>query len=91
MLMESAKIKELQNSILGRVSKIEHIKRNTAKVTESLETFTNFDDSDAEEEQLKTKVNRRKKVIRSYFTFYFILFYFIASGSSEDSNVLSDH
>ena len=89
--MESAKIKELQNSILGRVSKIEHIKRNTAKVTESLETFTNFDDSDAEEEQLKTKVNRRKKVIRSYFTFYFILFYFIASGSSEDSNVLSDH
>ena len=91
MLTESAKIKELQNSILGRVSKIEHIKRNTAKVTESLETFTNFDDSDAEEEQLKTKVNRRKKVIRSYFTFYFILFYFIASGSSEDSNVLSDH
>ena len=89
--MESAKIKELQNSILGRVSKIEHIKRNTAKVTESLDTFTNFDDSDAEEEQLKTKVNRRKKVIRSYFTFYFILFYFIASGSSEDSNVLSDH
>ena len=75
MLMESAKIKELQNSILGRVSKIEHIKRNTAKVTESLETFTNFDDSDAEEEQLKTKVNRRKKVIRSYFTFYFILLY----------------
>ena len=91
MLMELAKIKELQNSILGRVSEIEQIKRNTAKVTESLETFTNFDDFDAEEEQLKTKINRRKKVIRSYFTLYFILFYFIASGSSEDSNVLSDH
>ena len=49
MLMELAKIKELQNSILGRVSEIEQIKRNTAKVTESLETFTNFDDFDAEE------------------------------------------
>ena len=32
MLMELAKIKELQNSILGRVSEIEQIKRNTAKV-----------------------------------------------------------
>ena len=49
MLMELAKIKKLQNSILGRVSEIEQIKRNTA----------NFDDFDAEEEQLKIKANRR--------------------------------
>lgn len=44
MLMELAKIKELQNSILDRVLEIEQTGRNTTEVIKSLERFTNFDD-----------------------------------------------
>lgn len=68
MPMKSVKIKELQNLILARVLVIEQTGRNTTEVIEILEPFTNFNDSDAEEEQLKIKANHRKKVIRTYFT-----------------------
>lgn len=69
MLMGLVKIKELQNSILDRVLEIEQTEGNTTEVTESLEPFRDLDDFDVEEEQLKIKANRRKKVIRAYFTF----------------------
>ena len=38
------------------------------EIIDSLEPFTNFDDFDAEDEQLKIKANGRKKVIRTCFT-----------------------
>ena len=55
MLMELAKIKELQNSILDR--EIKQTERNATKATEHLEPFTNFDEFDAKKEQLKIKAN----------------------------------
>ena len=69
MPMGLVKIKELQNSILDRVLEIEQTEGNTTEVTESLEPFRDLDDFDVEEEQLKIKANRRKKVIGTYFTF----------------------
>ena len=69
MLLGLVKIKELQNSILDRVLETEQTEENTTEVTESLEPFRDLDDFGVEEEQLKKKANRRKKVIRTYFTF----------------------
>ena len=69
MLMGLVKIKELQNSVLDRVLEIEQTEGNTTEVTESLEPFRDLDDFGVEEEQLKIKANRRKKVIGTYFTF----------------------
>ena len=71
--MELAKIRELQNSILEissilQVLEIEPTGYNPTEIIDNLEPFTNFDDFDAEDEQLKIKANGRKKVIRTCFT-----------------------
>ena len=73
--MELAKIRELQNSILEissilQVLEIEPTGYNPTEIIDSLEPFTNFDDFDAEDEQLKIKANGRKKVIRTCFTLW---------------------